>query len=388
MGSMTLNLVSPLSIRNEPVLSSQGPNAERYIQMIEGPQTAWGRAGDPRTLVEIMDEHGVPGVSIAAIKDCELHWAKGYGIADVVAAAPVDRKTLFQAASISKPVAAMAVLRAAQDGIFSMDDDINSILKSWELPESTLTVGRPITPRMLTSHTAGLGDGFGFPGYKPTDEIPTPVQVLDGDQASSGGPVSLVRRPMTAYQYSGGGATIMQVALADALGRSFPEILRVGVFEPVGMTESSFEQPLPSGRESNASRAHDVDGLPRDARWHVYPELAAAGLWTTPTDLARFATDIQKSLRGDADRVLSPTTVRDMVNPVGIGCYAVGFEIAKRGQGWYFRHSGSNWGFQSLLVAHAASGYGFVAMTNAERGDAVLDEVRVRIERAYDYESS
>ena len=155
---------------------SQDSTAE-LIRIIEGPQHPNRQGHDPYTLEEIMEQHGIPGVSIAVLKDFEIHWAKGYGIADVETGAQVNTETLFQDASISKPVAAMAVLKAVQDGVFSMDDDINTILKSWQLPQSPFTKDQPVTPRMLTSHIASLGDGFGFPGYKPTDPIPTLIQI-------------------------------------------------------------------------------------------------------------------------------------------------------------------------------------------------------------------
>ena len=329
----------------------------------------------------------MPGISIAAIKDFKIHWAKGYGIADVETGAQVNTETLFQAASISKPVAAMAVLKAVQDGKFSMDDDINTILKSWQLSESAFTKDQPVTPRMLTSHISGLGDGFGFPGYNPPDPVPTLIQILNGDKPSNVGPVEMARPPMTAIQYSGGGVTMMQLVLEDAVGKSFSEILQKDVLEPVGMANSTFEQPLSPERDQNATRAHNGNGQAMDAKWHVYPELAAAGLWTTPSDLATFTIEVQKSLRGEANHVLSQTMIKEMLSPVGIGYFAVGFGIAKEGQGWYFSHSGGNWGFRCLLTAHKVKGYGFAIMTNAENGGMVMDELKARIERAYGYDS-
>ena len=114
------------------------------------------------TLAELMANANVPGLSIAVIKDFEVHWAKGYGIADITTGKAVDSETLFQAASISKPVNAMALLKTAQDGTLSIDADINSILKSWQLAGEGFTRNRAVTPRMLASHISGLGDGFGF----------------------------------------------------------------------------------------------------------------------------------------------------------------------------------------------------------------------------------
>jgi len=339
------------------------------------------------TLAQVMERAHVPGVSIAVTKNFDIHWAKGYGIADVQSGSPVDADTMFQAASISKPVAAMAAMRAVQDGKFSLDADINSILKSWKLPDSEFTRGHPVTPRSLMSHTSGLGDGFGFPGYHPSAPRPTLVQILNGSAPSNVGPVLMERPPFTAEKYSGGGVTLMQLAMMDVTGVAYPEMMRTVVLDRIGMTRSAYEQPLYSEYDRNAARAHDGRGRAMDAKWHVYPELAAAGLWTTPTDLAKFAIEVQKTALGQSSRVLSRTSVIEMLTPVGVGDYAVGLGITKMGQGWYFGHGGSNWGFQCDLLAHRVKGYGVAIMTNGDNGRAVINEVRARVAAAYGWDS-
>ena len=370
-----------------PGLAFSQESADEFIKIIEDVQDTDGQELDSLTLNDLMAQFEIPGVSIAVIKDFEIHWAKGYGIADVETGAEVNTETLFQAASISKPVNAMAILKAAQDGKFSIDDDINTILTSWKLPESLHTQSQPVTPRLLASHLSGLGDGFGFPGYAPSDLLPTAVQILQGDELSNVGEVSLVRPPMTAFQYSGGGAVMLQLALTDAIGKSYPEILQEYVLGPIGMTNSTFEQPLSPERDKNAARAHSGYGQGMGPKWHVYPELAAAGLWTTPTDLAKFAIEVQKSVRGEANHVLSQPMISEMLSPVGIGDFGVGFSVTKEGEGWYFSHSGGNWGFICLLKAHKVKGYGLVIMTNAQSGIFILNELKERIERAYGFDS-
>lgn len=363
-------------------------SAADYIARIEGVQSPSRQGLDVLTLPEVMERFGVPGMSVAVIRDFEVHWAKAYGVADVVAGAPVDTETLFQAASISKPVTAMAALAAVQEGLFSLDDDINRVLRSWTLPGRGFTGEQRVTPRLLFSHTAGLGDGHGFPGYAPDAPRPTPVQIFEGEAPSNVGPVELVRPPLTAMHYSGGGTTIMQLALADARGEPFPDLMRRTVLEPAGMTRSTFEHPLPPALDENAARGHRGDGLPMGLeKWHAYAALAAAGLWTTPTDLARFAIEVQRAARGDPDRVLSRASAQEMLSPVGVGSYAVGFHIEQRGQGWYFSHSGGNWGFVCYLTAHRAKGYGVVVMTNSSGGGGLYREVLERVERAYGWDS-
>jgi len=177
------------------------------------------------------------------------------------------------------------------------------------------------------------------------------------------------------------------MALMDALGKPFPQIMREAVLNPIGMTNSTFEQPLPAEREKQAARAHNGGGRRMDAPWHVYPEMAAAGLWTTPTDLAKFLIEVQLELLGKSKRVLTQKTVEEMVTPVGVGPFAVGFTIEKSGEGWYFGHDGANWGFRSDMIAHRVKGYGVVIMTNADNGGALARVVRERVARAYGWDT-
>jgi len=360
---------------------------DEFIRIIENPRYVDKQSADSLTIAELMSRNGVPGVSIAVIRDFKIHWAKGYGIADVKSGVPVNTETLFQAASISKTINAMAILKAVQEGKFTLDTDINTILKSWKLPDSPFTKDRPVTPRTLASHTSGLGDGFGFPGYDPTNKLPTIVHILKGEKPSNVGPVLLVRPPLTAFQYSGGGVTILQLILTDVFGGTYPEIIQKIVLGPVGMSQSTYQQPLSPERDKNAARAHNGKGEAMNVKWHVYPELAAAGLWTTPTDLAKFAIEVQKSLWGQANNVLSQSMIKEMLSPVGVGDFAVGFSIAKQGQGWYFSHGGGNWGFRCILFAHKVKGYGLVIMTNSDSGGVVMNKIKERIERVYGFDS-
>src|SRR6185295_3398511 len=175
-------------------------------------------------------------------------------------------------------------------------------------------------------------------------------------------------------------------ALTDAAGRPFEQLAHDWVLNPIGMTNSTYEQPLPAARHAQAARAHSRDGQRMGDPWHVYPEQAAAGLWTTPTDLAKFVIEVQLSLLGKSNRVLRQPTIQEMVTPVGVGPFAVGFTVEKQGEGWYFMHGGSNWGFQCDVIGHRSSGYGLAIMTNGDNGFPLIQELRTRIERAYDWD--
>lgn len=347
---------------------------------------------DRQVVAALLKQFNVPGVSIAVIKDFRIEWAQGYGIADVETGAPVTATTLFQAASISKAVAAMASMRAVQDGTFTLDQDVNSILRSWKVPGDGHTTDRPVTPRGLMSHTSGSGDAFGFPGYARHEPLPTVAQILDGVPPSNRRAVRLERAPGVGYEYSGGAVMIQQLALMDAIGKPFAQIAQELVLGPLGMRHSTFEQPLPAAREPQAARAHDRLGARMGDPWHVYPEHAAAGLWTTPTDLATFLIEVQSTLAGrpSADRsprLLSRALTLEMVTPVGVGPYAVGFMIEKKGEGWYFGHGGSNWGFRCSMTAHRSKGYGIVVMTNGDNGGVLSAAIQDRIQQSYAWDS-
>jgi CubicO group peptidase (beta-lactamase class C family) len=369
------------------LVAQPAPDVASLVARIEGPQTPNRQGLDALTLAEVMRRFRVPGVSVAVIKDFEIHWAKGYGVADAGSGRPVQTDTVFQAASISKPVTAMAALHLMQGGSLGLDDDVNRHLTSWKVPASAVTPAPAVTPRALMSHTSGADDGFGFPGYEPTAPRPGVVQILNGDPPSNVGKVTFTRPPYAAYKYSGGGVTLMQLLLTDVTGEPFAAVLRARVLEPLGMSGSTFEQPLPESWAGRAAHAHNGQGAHGAVPWHVYPEQAAAGLWTTPSDLARFVIEVQQAVRGPKGAVLSQASAREMTAPVGTGPYGVGLAVEQRGEGWYFGHGGSNWGFRCSLIAHVRKGYGLVVMTNGDAGGGVIAELEARVAAAYGWDS-
>jgi CubicO group peptidase (beta-lactamase class C family) len=362
-------------------------DAVAVIARIEARQAPDRQGFDGLTLQQVMQRVRVPGVSIAVVKDFQVHWAKGYGVADVEAGRAVEVTTRFQSASISKPVTAMAAMRLVQDRKLDLDADVNAVLKSWKVPRTEETGSTPVTPRALFSHTSGADDGFGFPGYDPSSPRPSVVQILNGQPPSNVGQVLFARPPFQGYKYSGGGITIMQLALAELTGRPFADFMADTVLTPLQMADSSFAQPPPPQLVTRLARAHDGQGKAMGPAWHVYPEQAAAGLWTTPTDLARFIIEVQSAVRGPAGKVLAQTSAREMTSPVGTGPFGVGLTMEMRGEGWYFSHGGSNWGFQADIVGHLRKGYGVAIMTNGERGRPLINEIEARVAAAYGWDS-
>ena len=357
------------------------------LARVEGAQPTATAPNDSLTIDLLMKRLNVPGLSVTVIKDFRIHWAKSYGVADATSGRKVVLSTPFQAASISKPVTAMAALRLVQEKRLSLDGDINEVLRSWKVPVSDLNRTNPVTARSLFSHTSGADDGFGFPGYDPGVPVPTMPQLLNGQSPSNVKAVLFARPPFQAFKYSGGGLSLMQLALTDLTKKPFAEFMQSTVLGPLGMTESSYEQPPNAAFAERVARAHGPQGQRRDAPFHVYPEQAAAGLWTTPSDLAKFVIEVQKASLGSDGKVLSQALAKEMITPVGVGPFGVGLTIEKRGEGWYFSHGGSNWGFRADIVGHVRKGYGIVVMTNGDAGGFLIREIENRVAAAYRWDS-
>ncbi|HKG96001.1 MAG TPA: serine hydrolase domain-containing protein, partial [Gemmatimonadaceae bacterium] len=294
----------------------------------------------------------------------------------------------FQAASISKPVAATAMLRLVERGALALDADVNRYLASWRVPETALTATEKVTLRRLASHTAGL-TVHGFPGYPAGDPLPTPVQVLNGDPPANTEPVRVDAVPGTTCRYSGGGTVVMQQLLVDATGAPFPALMRELVLGPAGMTHATFEQPLPPGLAGAAARAHDDAGAVLPGGWRVYPELAAAGLWATPTDLAAWAVAIADARAGRPDALLSRDTAGEMLaapwrdaggDGVGLGPFVGG-----HGRGFHFGHGGTNAGFHSELIAYPDAGVGAAVMANGDSSPLLIRELLLALAAEYDW---
>jgi CubicO group peptidase (beta-lactamase class C family) len=358
--------------------------ADRMRHVEEGllrPTTIRGRSAGMR-LDQRMRDLAVPGVSIAVIHDGRIEWAKGYG-ATSAGGPPVDTATLFQAASISKPVAAMAALRLVQDGLLSLDEDVNPRLRSWKIEENEFTRASAVTLRRLLSHNAGL-TVHGFRGYAAGEEVPGIVQVLQGAGPANSAPVRADVAPGSIWRYSGGGSSVVQLLIEDVTGRQFADVVRELVLEPAGMVHSGFEQPLPAGRAARAATGHRAGGQPVPGSWHTYPEMFAAGLWTTPSDLARLALEVQGSLAGRSNRILSTTLTREMLTRQA-GDYGLGFGL-QIGNGWTgFSHGGANEGFRAMFFAMAENGSGAIVMTNGDNGAILAGEIMRAIARVYDW---
>jgi CubicO group peptidase (beta-lactamase class C family) len=358
--------------------------AERIKRVENGllpPVIIKGRPSGQSKIADRMAFFKVPGVSVAVINNGAIEWARGYGVAEAGAAQPVTEDTLFQAASISKPVAAMGALRLVQEGKLALDEDVNKQLVSWKVPENDFTKQKKVTLRALLSHTAGM-TVHGFRGYAADEPVPTLLQVLDGEKPANSAPVRVDILPGSQWRYSGGGISVAQQMVVDVTGKPFPQFMREAVLDRLGMKHSTYEQPLPKTLASAAATGHRTSGLKVQGKWHTYPEMAAAGLWTTPSDLARFAIEIQRSRAGKSNKVLSADMTNQMLTPVR-GDYGLGIGVRGTGKGLSFSHGGSNEGFRCFLFAYAETGQGAVIMTNGDGGAGLANEILRGIAREY-----
>ena len=335
-----------------------------------------GRSAGPvdrNDLAAWMEFYDVPGVSIAVIRDFAVDYVEVHGVTDRSSGEPVTPDTRFQAASMSKSVSAVGVLRLAQEGVVSLDREVNDYLTSWTLPYNDFQATEKVTLRRLLSHTAGT-TVHGFRGYRYTESIPTLIQILNGEPPANSVPVVVDFVPGSRFRYSGGGYEVMDQLVRDVMGTTFPAFIEGRVLRPIGMEHSIFEQPLPATLLDSAASGYYADGTAVPGRHHIYPEIAAAGLWTPPSDLARFLIEVQLSLRGESNRVLSRESATLLLTEVRDD-YALGFGLRSlRGQP-YFWHNGANDGFRGAMVAHLSRGHGVVILTNSDNGSELSEAV-------------
>jgi len=350
------------------------------VQSLVPPVLVTGESPTLTPLVQRMADLKVPGMSIAVIHKGRIEWSRGFGVTRS-GGPPVTANTLFQAASISKPVFALAILHQVDAGKLDLDANVNDYLKGWKLPDNDFTRQKPVTLRETLTHSAGL-TVHGFPGYPADAKLPDVTQILDGAAPANTAAIRVDILPGSQWRYSGGGYVLSQRVLTDVTGVPLPKLLRDTVLAPLGMTRSTYEQPLPAARMPEVAMPDRGDGKALPEGPHVYPELAAAGLWTTPTDLARYALGVEAALAGKS-KVISAKTARAMLTAV-IGQQGLGPQVAGSTARKLFTHGGANAGYRCMLVAYE-DGEGAVIMTNSDRGDELIGDVMRTVAHVYQW---
>lgn len=333
-----------------------------------------GQRQHSQPIKDKMEHFKVPGISIAVINENKIVWTGGFGKLKAGSHEPITESTLFQAASLSKPLTATAVLYLTEKGLVDLDEDINEYLLSWKLPENRHTDSQPVTLRNLLNHTAGI-NVHGFPGYPASqEELPKLQEILEGTSLVNSNPIRVNSLPGNQWRYSGGGYTIIQQIIEDVTDNSFSKLLQQVVLEPLEMTNSTFVQPLPNEKEDQAAFGHINGDRPVSGGWHHYPEQAAAGLWTTPGDISRWIIDKQQTILNGTGKILTVELVNEMFTP-NKGGWGLGPDLAGQDESLNFKHSGANEGFRCYMVAFAKTGQGIVVMTNSDNGSPLAMEI-------------
>ncbi|MCI3131172.1 serine hydrolase domain-containing protein [Phenylobacterium aquaticum] len=339
------------------------------VEIVGQPPVRW-------TMQERMAFYHVPAVSIAVIRDGKVAWAKAWGVLQAGSPERADPETMFSVGSVSKVGAATVTLRLVDAGKLDLDRDVREDLVRWRLPETALSQGRPVTLRQILSHTAGFTVS-GFPDFQPGQPLPSEIDTLEGRAPSVVGPVTFAWSPGASAHYSGGGVTVEQVIVEDRTGMTFAQAAKTWLLDPLRLTRSTYEQPLPETWR-NVAKAHGPDGRPRalPRGWESMPETAASGLWSTPTEYARLVIALIQSYQGKSGALLSQGLARQMMTPVGPSQVGLGPFLDGHGLTRRFSHTGSNDSYKAYFEGDLATGDGVVIFTNSASAGPIREEVR------------
>lgn len=354
-----------------PAFAADPSELERELQITVG--------GVERTLSleDAKQALNIPSVSLALIDQDRIVFARAYG-------QNATPNTLYQAASLSKFVAAVGAMRLVEQKKLALDADVNAKLTSWKVPTNGFDKTHPVTLRGLLSMTAGVGVP-GFLGYAVDAPLPNLTQILYGVPPANSPPVTVIAEPGSKYAYSGGSYEIAEALMIDTAQAQFPVLMDALVLKPADMSNSSFVQPLPRDRETQAVMGHFADGKEVVGGWHVFPEHAAAGLWSTPTDLAKLLLMIGRAWRGHSSLFLLPETVREMLTAQNGGPYGLGAAIGSSDGSLIVMKRGQNIGYQAYLILLPGEGQGMVVMTNSDNGSILAEALIRRAAELYDW---
>jgi len=342
-----------------------------------------GSAPAGMTLQDRMQHFQVPGVSIAVINNGEIEWAKGYGVTEAGGTQAVTTDTVFQACSVSKPVSVTGIMLLAQSGVIDISRNVNDYLTSWHLPDNDLTKTDKATIQRLMSHTGGTNVS-GFGGYPAGSAIPTLLQVLNGTPPANTDPIRVIYRPGSQFSYSGGGMEVLHQMAEDVTGMPFQSYMK-NIFSKLGMNSSDFVQPMAGPLAVRAAKGHDMNGVMLPGGWRTYPELIAAGLWTTPSDLSRLLIEVQKAATFNKGALLTQETALRILTLTQQpkSSMGLGFVLVDGKGGLIFNHSGSVFGYKSYVTAYRDRGQGIAVMMNGDNGYALIMEIMRSVAKVY-----
>lgn len=362
---------------------------ERIVKVENGLLPAIAIQGFPISKTKLdqqMDHYGVPAVSIAIINNGQIEWAKSYGILEANTNRTAHVSSLFQAGSVSKPVAAFGALSLVQNKTLDLNEDVNHRLISWKIPENEYTELQKVSLKHLLSHTSGF-NVIGFDGYRQNEKVPSIIDILNGLSPANNPFMKVEFKPGERMSYSGGGYTVMQQVVEDNTSVTFAAFMDSSVFKPLDMSRSTMSYPLPPYLSKDVAFAHPANGLPMEGGYKTYPESAAAGLWSTPIDISKWLVHVQNSLSDNCQNpILNKETVTIMLTP-HIAPYGLGPVVNGDGKNMDFSHKGRTDGFACGFVAFPFLGKGVVVMINSDNGSCLVDEIIRGVSEVYEWPS-
>jgi CubicO group peptidase (beta-lactamase class C family) len=317
-----------------------------------------------------MKHYNVSGLSLALINNGNLGLTEGYGVLEAGMTSKVSNNSMFNACSISKFATATLVLKLGDEGILDLDENVNDRLISWKVPENRFTQNKKVTLRTLLSHQSGIIDPEGsFGEYNSNHGIPTMLDLLEGRKSYCPEPLEVKYEPGSDFQYSDAGFCIIEQLIEDVSGEAFKSVMNEQIFKPLNMRNSSLEYTIPADKSYNFACGHNKDGKVVDEKYPIYPHPAAAGLWSTPTEIASLVIEIISSLNGSSKLGLSRRLITEMITPQGCAPWT-GLGVFLDNSAQELRISSLGWGigFQCMMIAYPYSGNGAVIMTNTDLG--------------------
>lgn len=334
------------------------------------------------SITERMQYYDVPGLSIAVIKDNKIEWAKSYGVKEKGTSDIVTLNTMFQAASMSKPITGIVAVSLAEQGKIDLYRNVNEQLKSWQIPENELTKKKPVTPEHLLMHLGGL-NVHGYPGYAVSDSIPNIIDILNGTKPANTEPMDVVIEPGTKWKYSGGGYTILQLLMEEVSGKSFPRLMKENLFDPLGIKNSTFSHNLSKNEKASVAKAYKYDGSMVEGGYRIHPEKAAAGLWCTPSDYAKIVIEIQKAYIGQSNKIVSQKVSKSLFTR-NLGYMGYGFMIRLHGDSTAIAFGGGNEGYTCNIFSYFNLGSGAIIMANSDNSE-IMSEILRSMSKQYSW---
>jgi CubicO group peptidase (beta-lactamase class C family) len=316
---------------------------------------------------ERLKHYNVTGLGMALISNNKISKTSCFGFLEAGSEELICENSIFSACSISKFLTSILVLKLNEEGVLDLDEDVNKKITSWKIPSNKFTQNKKVTLRSLLSHQSGIVDPQGsFGELKFNDDIPTITELLEGRTSYCNESIEVKYIPDSHFQYSDAGFCIIQQLIEDVTGKTFNVLIDEFIFKPLNMKNSTFEHVE---KVRQLSSGHNKDGNVVDGNYPIYPYPAAAGLWTTPSDLAILVIELMNSLKGESKIGLSKSKIKEMISSQGCNEW-VGLGIFLDNSGEKIEISSLGWGvgFQSMMISYPYQETGAVIMTNTDLG--------------------